>query len=311
MKYLFPSLFVVVTLSGCATTLSNFEKSEISGTKDNKIALAFINNKSNLGTTNEPIGSFVEKDGALKALIGTECPIPQTTTVMMVPGAIPIAAALGKYAFDTYMDSQVKAAENLKKAALSTYSERMIIGDGNIDGYSCTIIARYNIVDNNKKPGLIALIKINHIGNSAFTISPRYIKAYNTAAVTKKAIAGSQSEIGVSIAISTKSIGKQQSGVKGLFPTGEGVFSIPRIAIGEAAKPFTCPDPTGKSESDKSCQVSDLVVYDSSNGPISLTIAATEIGSIGADIDGDIAELKAIKEAIGPAIKDSLKEYLK
>jgi hypothetical protein len=311
MKHFFLSLIIAFALSGCATTLNNFEKSEISGTKNNKIALALINNESNLGTANEPIGSFVEKDAALKNLISKECPISQPRIVKMPPAAIPIAAALGKLAFDSYLDSQIKAAESLKKSALSTYSERVIIENGGMAGYSCAIFARYNITNNIKSPGLIALIKINHVSDSSFTISPRYIKAYNAAAVTKKAAASSQSEIGVSIAISTKSIGRQQSGVKGLFATGEGVFSIPKITIGDAAKPFVCPDLTDPSQSNKSCPASDLVVYDSANGPISLTIAATEAGSIGVDIDSDIAEYKAIKEAIGPAIKDSLKEYLK
>lgn len=311
MKYFFLSLTIVVALTGCTTTLSNFDKSEISGIKNNKVALALINNELDIETSNEPIGSFVKEDKKLKELIKSECPIPPTTTVMMTTGGIPIAAALGKYAFDAYIERQIKAAESLKKAALSTYSERAIIDDGNIDGYSCAIIARYNIVDNKKKPGLIALIKINHVGGSALTISPRYIKAYNSSAVTKKAATNVHSEIDLSIAISTKSIGKQQSGVKGLFATGDGVFSIPKIDIGQTTNPFICPDANDKTQSAKSCPGSDLVAYDSSNGPISITIAVTETGLIGADIDGNIAELKALKEAIGPAIKGSLQEYLK
>jgi len=43
---------------------------------------------------------------------------------------------------------------------------------------------------------------------------------------------------------------------------------------------------------------------------VSLTFAVTETGVVGFDIDQAISENKAIKEALGPAISDSLKELL-
>lgn len=304
MKRVFPWLMIALTLPGCATTLDNFDKSEFSGTKNNQVALALVD-KDYLkeGNRKRPTRSFVDGDTALREIIEKECP-PQEE-----PGAeslVPVAAALGKYAFDAFVDSQIKATETLKKAAFSVYSESVIIDE--IEGFSCAIIARYTKDGAAREPGLIALIKINYVGGSAFTVSPRYIRAYNAAAITRRAGDDSHGEISLSVAIATKAIGKQLSGVKGLFATGDGVFSVPKISIGPDAAPFTCPDAMDGFES--ACPVSELVVYDLSNGHISITIAATEVGSIGADIDANLADLKALKEAIGPALKDSLKEYL-
>jgi hypothetical protein len=102
--------------------------------------------------------------------------------------------------------------------------------------------------------------------------------------------------------------GKQLSGVAGLFPVGEGVFSITNLQIGpdgSKVSPVWC-----KTDAEKLCPKSDLVVYPNEN-PVSVTFSVTETGKIGYNIDQNIAELNAIKEAIGPAIKDALKEGFK
>lgn len=303
--------FLGVLLTGCATTLSNFEKSTFSGVTKNKVAVVLPDYDSEFQNAGEPIATFINDDPQLKKLIASECRTPPVKA-MIAPAVIPIATALGKLAFDLYMDKQMRAAEDLKKAAQTSYSGSVILSDGSLANKNCALIARYSSEsDPQNMPGLIALVKLVKEGDSAIVVSPRYIKATNSAAVTRKSDGSAPEEINLSFAVSTKTIGKQQSGLNGLFAVGEGVFSVARVQIGPKGKSYVCPDASAPNPTAKACPTSDLVAYPSVGGPVSITFAVTETGRIGVDVDQSIAELKAVKEAMGPALKDSLKEYFK
>ncbi|MEK7760199.1 MAG: hypothetical protein AAB433_01335 [Nitrospirota bacterium] len=131
--------------------------------------------------------------------------------------------------------------------------------------------------------------------------------------MVKASADGSKKEpfINLSIAISAKALGKQQSGVTSLAAVGEGVFSVPNVEIGKDGKPYRCkPKETDKDEL-PICPESDLVAYPVGKGPSSITVSVAETGNVDIDFDQTTEELRAIKEALGPAIKDSLKEALK
>lgn len=87
-----------------------------------------------------------------------------------------------------------------------------------------------------------------------------------------------------------------------LTPIGEGAVTVPKLKIGGPAE--LC---------GTRCPTSDLVPYPIHGkelNAISLSVSVTETGNVGIDFDAAAAEIKAIKEALGPAIADTLKGLL-
>jgi hypothetical protein len=117
-------------------------------------------------------------------------------------------------------------------------------------------------------------------------------------AVTSKDVGA----ISASLALAVKSLTKEIDGPAELIASGQGAVTVPKLEIGDKAKPVTCAD---------DCPVSDLIPYPLDDGPCSVSFAVTETGDVGFDIDARIAEITAIKEALGPAVTAALTEALK
>ena len=286
-----------VAMSGCTHfSVANFEKAEASGVSGSSVALLIMNEGLASSYDIDPIASYVNRNQVLQATINENCR-SQKSVMAIAPLAIPIISSLGKLVFDMFIDAQVRSAEELKKAAQASYSEKVVLSSDELRAARCALVVRYE--EENKSVGLAALLKFDNKNGRAFVVRPLFISANNAVAITKKQ---TMPVINLSIGVSAKGIGKHDSSVPGLFSSGEGVFSVRNIAIG-ASEPYKC-------ESDLKCPKSDLIPYPEGN-PVSITFSVTETGKIGIDFDRDVAELKAIKEAIGPALKESLKEYYK
>jgi len=162
----------------------------------------------------------------------------------------------------------------------------------------------------------------------AFTYRPVYVNVKNTVALTKagkseKTESGDtesnkrgednkdeHAKASIAVAMSLKAINAQGGTLPKLSPIGEGVTSIPSVEM----KQDNANSCVNNNKVDI-CRETDLMPYPITGSNqnvdfVSLTFAVTETGVVGFDIDQAISENKAIKEALGPAISDSLKELL-
>lgn len=287
----------MIVLGGCNhLTVNNFERSDLSAVSGNKVGLITLKELKDIPKKHSPLLKYMKKNDELADAIKSTCKAPAHKAS---PTLIPIASALGKLVFDRLIDKNTKEIEKLKKAAITSYSQRVILPSNVFNKHTCGIIYRYDAEKNDV--GFVSVIKFKKHGN-AFSITPTYVKAHNTVAITKKPDNEKEyANINASIAVSIKAIGKDKNGLPSLSSIGEGVVTIPNIKVSE--------------ESNNSCYVecgsSDLIPsLTNSNQFISVTFSVTETGKIGVDLDEKIAESKALKEAIGPAIKEAVKEYL-
>ena len=291
----------VIALSGCShLTVNNFERSNLSAVSGNKVGLITQEGVRDI-RHDSPLLKYSKENKELAGAISSACKAPYKDPVSKAGTAlIPIGSAIGKLVFDLQMEKNTKELEKLKKAASASYSHRVILPSSVFNRHTCAIIYRY---DSEKKDiGFVSVIRLNKYGN-ALNITPTYIKAHNTVAITKKPDNEKENaKINASIAVSIKAIGKDKNGLPSLSSIGEGVVTIPNIEVSKK----------GSNPCSKECGSSDLIPsLPDSRQFVSVTFSVTETGKIGVDLDEKIAESKALKEAIGPAIKETIKEYLK
>lgn len=306
MKKEIIGIAALILLSGCTNmSVSNFNKSEHSGVRGNKVALIFIEPKEK----NEDlikISPVINEDTVLQSMLEATCGVPvQATTESAVVGLI---ATAGKLLFDMFMDNQVRQIEGLKMAAQAAYSEKRLISGADLKKQSCALVVRYKeIKEGAKDYGLVALVKlVKQSDDRSFVIEPLYVRAKNAVVVTEKPSEANESAtIGLSVGVSIKAITKLRSNVLSLQRMGEGLVSIPNLALGPNSKPVKC-------ETKSKCSTSDLIPYpETGKEVVSVTVSVAEVGKINVDFDQSIAEVKAIKEAIGPVLKDTIKDFIK
>ena len=298
----------LVMLSGCSLmAVSNFQKSEHSGVKDNKVALIFIEPKvkyADLVSTSPVIGGDKELQSVLVDTCGVSPP-PDFTASGLPAVGVPLIATGVKLLFDLFMDNQVRQLEGLKKAAQGAYSEKQLISGADLKRQRCALVVRYK--EGEKDYGLVALVKlVKQSDERSFVVEPAYVRAKNAVVVTEKpSEADKPATIGIAIGVSVKAIVKQRSNLLGLQQVGEGVVSVPKLALGPNSPPVKC-------DAQSKCSTSDLVPYpETGKEVVSVTVSVAEVGKISVDFDQSIAEIKAIKEAIGPVLKDTVKELIK
>lgn len=284
-----------VILTGCNhLTVSGFDRSELSAVSGSKAGLV-VQNTPGTFEPGTPLANYNITHPKLNAKIAKVCkPVPDLGPQMVSPVVIPLVAAIGKLVFDLQMDKSTRELEKLKKAATGTYSQTVVMSADEFNGQSCAIIYRYD--EKSKAMGFIAVVDINRHAD-AFTIKPVYVKAYNTVAITRKPENDDkQAKINASIGVAVKAIGKDKTGLPILSTLGAGVVTMPNISLMEKGV-NACADP---------CASSELVPVTSGSGTVSVTFSVVETGKLGVDFDEEIAERKAIKEAIGPAISAAI-----
>lgn len=301
MKKLILLCCTLTMLGGCNhLTVKNFNKSPLSAVSGNKVSVI---SQINLNAINNPVEKklledYLKGNAELQQELKNAC--SDGGQKMVAPAMVPIVTALGKLMFDLQMDKNTKELEKLKKAANSSYSHRVILTSAEFKAHECAIVYRYN--PKTSEMGFLAVLDYIKYGNS-FGIKPTYVVAHNTTAITKKPVSDKDfAEINTSIAVSIKAIGQKENGLPKLTSIGQGVVSVKNVELSKEGTNF-CKD---------GCESSDLVPYLPLDSEfVSVTFAVTESGKIGVDLDEKIAEYKAIKEAVGPALKETLTEYLK
>lgn len=299
------TLAVVVLLTGChQLTVKGFNNYALSAIKENKSELMFDSKKTLLDPDN---GELTRKAPNFVDAIKKYCAVKDQKSGIEV-ALVPV---IGKLLYDLSMDYKTNELKKLKKAATYTYSNSLTMKTDDFSDADCIVLYRYTsdpnaFSDKNqckddsekcKGLGLASVLKINKY-ETGFTLSPVFVRAHNTAAITKKPVKDENAKINVSYAISLKAIGKDKSGMPELISFGKGVMSVVNVRVGPAVQ---------ASCTENDCDSSDLIPYLGRDAtPMTVTLAVTETGKLGVDIDEKLAEYATIKEAIGPAIKEAL-----
>jgi hypothetical protein len=293
-----------VLLPGCIS-LTNFTPHSASGKSDQVVSVMY---QAKGKLQDRALDAAVKDDTALTTAISSTC--GQEIKPSAVDAVLaPIAIALGRLIFDQIAEAELKKLEKLKKASSATYSGTVFFEDDSVLKLKdCLLLVRTD--DKSGKIGFAALLAIRKHGTSAFTIEPRFVRASNAVAVT----APDKPEIGVSLAIAIKTVGKSRTTSQPeLIAAGQGAVSVSGVSLTEGATPYLCPDPKAPSIGARQCPSSDLIPYPESKDKraVSVTFSVTETGNVGFDMDARTAEIKALKEAIGPALSEALKEAVK
>lgn len=222
--------------------------------------------------------------------------------------AISIAIAAGRWLFDLFMDRRLKGLEERKAAASQSYSATAFFDKGSeLRTKIAILLIRHK--KGEEAPTFAALLQIRQRGGKgdraggdgdqpkAFTFEPIYVRAVKAVAITSENAAA----ISVSLALAIKSLNQGKDGPVELVAAGQGAVTVAKLEIGKNKQPFVCQG---------DCPVSDLIPYPPADEPCSVSLAITETGDLGFDVDARIAETKALKEALGPAITQALTEAL-
>ncbi len=299
---------VAMLISGCngGAVVRDLDKTPDSGVKGGKTFLVLLNAPpaevapADLGANDLKLDD--DLDRAAAACVGKARPDIRP----MAGLAIPVISAVGKLIFDLFMDQQIRKLDAEKKAAQATYGDRAITTTDGLRAAKCLLLVRFieNKAKNNERSIVFgAVLRLQARGTTAFTMEPVYARVVKAAAKTKEGDAENAAHIAVSFGVSVKAIARQRQPQPSLALVGQGGVSIPgKVDIGAKAKPYAC---------DGRCASTDLVAYPLGKAdPVSIELAVTETGDLGIDFDRRAAELKAIKEAIGPVLKDFLKGAL-
>ncbi len=310
MKTSFVSVLLFLLVTGCTSTKVN-PLDYVETSKGNSVDFYLYGVGDD--SINTEIKKLIEGNGGN---MSEHCPASDTmllTQEALVPSVIPLVTSLGKYLFDRFQNRKIKELKELKQAATSTYSGNAFLSSTRLKNARCAILVR-NYMENGKKhTGLIVVANIEHYtedGSQVFFIQPTFVKVYKPAVKTKKVLqergkAIKHSKVNLAIGFALKAIGiDRNSGLSKLDVVGSGASSVSNVELPvKAGDQVTNP-------CKKPCSHSDLIPHIDDGQPISISMSVTELGQVGIDFDQRIAEITAIKEAFGPAIKESLKEAL-
>jgi len=315
MKNQATAVLIFMLFTGCATTNAKTSDNEyIEPVKGNSVDFYLY------GVGDDNSDSNVEKIFAeSSADFDKHCPEVITSTQqqdLVGPILVPLITTLAKYIFDNIQDKKIERLEALKRASKSTYSGNAFLSSTELQRVRCAVLVRSSMVNGKKKPGLIIVVKIRHLleaENQAFYIQPTFIKANNSSAKTKKgkvSVDGKLNHPRINIAIGfvLKAISSDRdSGFPRLKTVGTGAATVGNVELPTKKEGGIA---NGKNPCLESCSHSGLIPHVDGGQIVSISMAITETGQVGIDFDRRKAEITAIKEAFGPAIKDSLKEAL-
>ncbi|MFS0757465.1 hypothetical protein ABC383_22550 [Noviherbaspirillum sp. 1P10PC] len=318
MKYLFPVIYLPFLCACTTPDISRFRADELSGERGGKTSLVFW--LSTASTLPDRLAQFVKLDPKFKASVEKACSKPSTTE--LAPAVVPIVSTLGKLVFDLQMQNQIKKIEALKRASEASYSAHVVLSSDALAKNSCVALIRS--LDKGFPSGSVVILKLTDAGDNienndnaaaaagnasqntvpprrvAFNFEPVYVRVWHAAAVTRET---SSPAIGMSIAISIKSIGKQQNGLPVAASVGEAVVSIPKVQISSNVLGSICENAT--------CPRSEPIPLLAPQSLAILSVAVSEKGDLGFEPEEAVNELKAIQEAMGPAISSAIQEKFK
>ncbi|MEM6999968.1 MAG: hypothetical protein AAF529_04235 [Pseudomonadota bacterium] len=297
----------LITLSGGCAAASIKDGDYTAASKNTRVAVALLNNQlseakfaqalSDIGFTQSDANSIAAK----RAMICPSSPEP-TAEDAVSSVVLPLLTTFGKFVFDRIQDRKIAKLNALKKAAQKSYSDRLFVNSAELAGANCLALVRTGAKGSAEfSLGLIAGLR--HVyagvgGMNAFYIQPSWVRAIDSVARTSRPKKDGKAKINLSVAVALQSVGlSRDSGTPVLAAVGSSAASVPNVEMEGQAK---CDN--------KPCAKSDLVPHLTEGSVGSLAVSVVESGQIPIDFDARIAEITAIKEAFGPAIKDALAE---
>lgn len=241
----------------------------------------------------------------------------------VAPAALPLVTALTKLGFDLIMDAQARSLDDLKERSKQTYGTTEFLKSQDLRTWSCIGVARITKNHPNKGDenlGMIALFEIVHfdaqgqeyrggasrIPNNArgMRLKPLFVRAFDAVAVTRKGEADAPEVISMSFALALKGVQHEDGKLPQAVAFGAGTLSVPKVKIGKT-------NGATRVCNDKDCGSTGLIPLPTTPGPVELTLAVTESGNVGFNIDLTKAQLAAFKAAMGPALSSALQTGLK
>lgn len=301
-------LLGIVVLSGCSTLeVSNFQGDPASGAAIGSVRLYLPTAQKSESVTGTLSQILQDPDTAtvfpgLSSQIASQCNASKTEVAPFLLSVIPV---LGKLGFDLFMEKKIRDVDALKEASQGTYSARTTISAlalrEAVIRNDCFVLVRTE--DGKIIPNFVAVLRLDAIADgsqsTAFSFTPVYVMARNGVAVTKQS---NEPKMSVAIAITLKSIAKQDNGLPILAPFGEAAVSLAAVSIGKNA--------TAKCSTARCATSEPLPLIIAGNAPVVVAVAVSEKGNIGIVFDTATNELVAIKEALGPVIGEVIKAKL-
>jgi hypothetical protein len=279
-----------------------------------------------LKTPRAQIEAFLAETPEAKARLG-ECyaeAIPDGQNMKALatdPVVVPIITALAKLGFDSIMDAQARSLDDLKKRSIQTYSTTEFLRSDALRSWSCLGVARITKDRPNQGDshlGMVALFEIVHFDakgeehpgrlprdietSLGMRLKPLFVRAVDAIAVTKKGDDKAPELIALSFALALKGIENTPGKLPQTVAFGAGTLSVPKVKIGKTGETIICRE--------KECSSTGLIPFPEA-GPLELTLAVTETGNVGFNIDLAKAQLAAFKAAMGPALSSALQTHLK
>ena len=292
-------------LCGCANfnTASSFQRAAASGVEGSKTVVVLIGPDE---PTERVLASFKKyapgTDTSSWVHADEKCGLkPSPPAPAVAAAVVPILAAVTEVVFNLWADGQQRKIEAIVDSAKASYSATTIVSPQRLERTQCIAMLRYTEDDGGAvKPGLTAVLQLGDKGmapdglSRAFTLTPIYVQMTNSVAITMMA---PEPKTSISMAMSIKAVGTPEGGVQRLLPSGEGVTTVPGVKLGKLAR-------CGAAD----CKASDLVPYPVKVQALSVSLAIAEQGVTGFDDKAALAELAAVKAALGPAIGEAVKK---
>ena len=234
---------------------------------------------------------------------------PNTIKTWVHPALVPLITTAAGRIFDKVQDAKLDKLKKLKKESMNEYAKTLYVNSIDLKKLKCAVLVRYSNKKDSKEVerGLYSVIKFNNKSNAAkqikgFTFTPEIFTAYNTTVKTltdrKKP---ASAKISAAIAVTLKAITQDENKLPAVSPLGAASVGFRKVLLNGSD---ICLE-------EAACEESDLIPHIDADTVVALTIGVSEVGYVGIDFDKREAEINAIKEAYGPALKESIGTLLK
>lgn len=286
---------LMLILSGCAT----FNSSKLSRAKGQVSAAALMGPEVEAeysGSSAKVILTKSQNVGQIEQfLVAYKEACEKPVEVKAAPGLIPLLSAIPKLIYDISADKKSRELDALKKSAISSYSVDFLIPKGKISDYRCLILMRHD-KDLNVNAAVAYGVVVR---GELLLLSPKFIWAKNTTANTKRVEEGKKEEITFMSGISLQGIGKQENGIPIIASSGQDSKKLGKFSLGDV----------NPQNVENGISIGPVPLIATSSISI-LRVSVTEVGDLGFDVDEKLAEIKTIKEAIGPALSAGVTAHL-
>jgi hypothetical protein len=221
------------------------------------------------------------------------------------------APAAAKYVFDIAADALAGSAEELQSRGDRGYNASIVLTGGEAqtvsgaqpgDTLGCLVLLRTATDGGSKaEPGMVTIIRLTGYPNM-LRFEPVYVRFDNAMALTERGEGAAGGRID---ALYTIAVSVARPAAPGGYPKqvtlGVGAFSLEGVQLGMGKSALMCGGP-------KPClvQTKSIDRPDDATTSIEFSVAVREIGTQVNEAKRAQAQIKAIKDAVGPKIRDAV-----